>query len=157
MSVTTHDSNETLNGLIETCKDGQEGYRAAAEGAKSPDLKRLLNELSLERAQFAGDLQSEVTRLGGDPAKSGTTGGALHRGWLNIKKAVAGSSDHAILEECERAEDAAIHNYREALAKDMPSDLRSIIERQYVQIQKDHHQVRTLRDTGMAAAGQASI
>lgn len=147
MTATTHDFNETLNDLVETCKDGQEGYRTAAEGAKSPELKRLLDELSLERSRFAGDLQSEVIHLGGDPAKSGTTGGALHRGWLNIKKAVTGSSDHAILEECERGEDAAVHNYREALAKDLPSDLRSIVEGQYVQIQKDHRQVRELRDT----------
>jgi len=60
---------------------------------------------------------------------------------------VTGSSDHAILEECERGEDAAIHNYREALSKELPGDLRSIIERQYVQIQKDYRQVRELHDT----------
>lgn len=149
MTDTAHECLEILNNLVETCKDGQKGYRTAAEGVKSPDLKRLLNELSLERARFAGDLQGEVTRLGGDPAKSGSTGGALHRGWLNLKKAVTGSSDHAILEECERGEDSAIQDYRKALSKELPSDLRSIVERQYVQIQKDHHHVRTLRDTAV--------
>ncbi|MGH9613193.1 MAG: DUF2383 domain-containing protein, partial [Bryobacteraceae bacterium] len=58
MTATTHDFNETLNDLVETCKDSQKGYRTAAEGAKSPELKQLLDELSLERARFAGDLQS---------------------------------------------------------------------------------------------------
>ena len=57
----------TLNNLIETCKDGQDGFRQAAEGVKHTELKTLFLTYAQQRAQFAGELQSEVHRLGGTP------------------------------------------------------------------------------------------
>src|SRR3982751_6516084 len=78
----------TLNGLIETCKDGQNGFKEAAEGVERSDLKSLFYEFAQQRAQFAGELQSLVTSLGGDPENSGSTLAALHRGWINIKSVV---------------------------------------------------------------------
>ncbi len=68
----------TLNDLIETCKDSQQGFHAAAEKVKDPDIHTLFLGLYLQRAEFAGDLQAEVTRIGGDPATSGSTFAAIH-------------------------------------------------------------------------------
>ena len=85
----------TINGLIETLKDGQEGFKQAAEAVKDPSLKSLFNEFSLQRSKFAGELQSQVINLGEpDPEKDSSTSGALHRAWINIKSAITSGDDH---------------------------------------------------------------
>ena len=53
-----------LNNLIESCRDGQAGFKEAAEYAESPELKTFFRQESLERAQFVGDLQQQVQALG---------------------------------------------------------------------------------------------
>lgn len=134
----------TLNNLIETCKDGQNGFQTAADGVKNSELKTLFSSYSMQRAKFAGELQNEVRRLGGDPEKSGSTAAALHRGWIDIKSAVTGQDESSIVAECERGEDSAVSNYKDALKEDLPADVRAIVERQYEQVQEAHDRIRAL-------------
>jgi uncharacterized protein (TIGR02284 family) len=136
----------TLNNLIETCKDGQEGFQQAAEGVKDSSLKSLFYEYSQQRAQFVGELQGLVRELGGEPETSSSVAGALHRGWINIKSAVTGQDDAAILNECERGEDIAKNAYKDALAADLPSNVTSVIQEQATQVQQAHDRIRGLRD-----------
>ena len=145
-SASTKDYISTLNNLIETCKDGEQGFRKDAENVKRSDLRTLFSEYATQRSQFASELQMEVTRLGGDAEKSGSVSGALHRGWMNVKGAVTSKDDHSILEEAERGEDSAVKNYQEALGEDLPRDLRAIVEKQYQWIQQAHQRIRSLRD-----------
>jgi len=137
----------TLNGLIETCKDGQEGFQTAAEGVERSDLKTLFYEFSQQRAEFAGVLQELVRSLGGDPEQSGSTSGALHRGWMDIKSAITGQDDEAILNECERGEDSAKDAYREAMEMKLPANIADIISQQSQAILAAHNRIRSLRDS----------
>src|ERR1041385_7939557 len=98
-TLSNDDVISTLNELIETCKDGQEGFRQAAEGVERSDIKSLFFEFSQQRGHFATELQSIVPKLDGDPATSGSTAGALHRGWINLKSAITGKDEQAILNE----------------------------------------------------------
>ena len=152
-SASTKDYISTLNNLIESCKDGEQGFQKAAEDVKNSNLQSLFNEFARQRANFAGELQVQVAKLGGEPEKGGSVGGAMHRGWMDVKSAVAGKDDHAILEEAERGEDAAVRAYQDALSQDLPTDLRAIVEQEYQLVQKAHNQIRALRDdtadTGM--------
>ncbi|MDT7542818.1 MAG: hypothetical protein QOE33_2722 [Acidobacteriota bacterium] len=134
-----------LNNLIETCKDGQDGFRTAAEGVSRPDLKTLFNTFSQQRAQFGAELQNEVLRLGGDPEKTGSVAASLHRGWIDIKSAVTGKNDNAVIAECERGEDSAVKNYEEA-ARDqsLPANLSEIVARQYAAVKEAHDRIRSL-------------
>ena len=141
-----------LNNLIETCKDGQNGFQTAAEGVKRSDVKTLFGQYSQQRAKFAGELQAEVLRLGGDPTETGSVAATLHRGWIDIKSAVTGQDENAVISECARGEDAAVANYQDALANEnLPTDIRSIIERQSAQVKEAHDRIRNLEratDTG---------
>lgn len=145
-SIDNDDVISSLNGLIETCKDGQEGFKEAAEGVDRSDLKSLFYEFSQQRAQFAGELQSIVQQLGGDPEKSGSFSGAIHRGWINIKSAVTGKDEASILNECERGEDSAKKTYKDALESALPTNILETVQAQYQAILSAHDRVKALRD-----------
>src|SRR5436190_5626865 len=113
----------TLNNLIETCRDGQTGFQSAVEGVTTPSLKEMFFQYAQQRSLFVSELQGEVRALGGDPQTTGSVAAALHRGWINIKSAVTGKNEHSILEECERGEDSALKNYREALNENLPPSI----------------------------------
>src|SRR5437879_8945859 len=137
----------TINDLIETLKDGQEGFRQAAEAVADPKLKSLFNEYSLQRARFAGELQSQAVALGeSKPEDSGSSAGAMHRAWINLESAIAKHEDHAILAECERGEDSAVKEYQEALEIDAPAPLREVILREYGDVKNAHDRIKQLRD-----------
>ena len=149
----TNDIRSTLNDLIETLKDGEEGFRTSADNLKNAALRAQFQSFANQRSQFASELQSLVAGIGGKAETSGSTGGALHRGWIEMKSAITGNNDHAILAEAEKGEDAAVKNYREALSKDLPSDIRTVIERQYRDVQAAHQTVRALRDGSSMTSG----
>jgi uncharacterized protein (TIGR02284 family) len=147
-----------LNNLIETCKDGQDGFQTAAEGVKRSDFKSLFYQYSQQRAQFAGELQAEVGRLGGEAEKTGSVAATLHRGWINIKSAVTGEDETAVLAECERGEDSAVSNYKDALADaNLPSDVRAIVERQYAQVREAHDRIRNLEHATETGGGANTV
>ena len=50
-SISNDDVISTINNLIETCKDGQEGFQQAAEGVQNSQLKSLFYEFGQQRAQ----------------------------------------------------------------------------------------------------------
>jgi uncharacterized protein (TIGR02284 family) len=134
----------TLNGLVETCRDGQEGFRSAAEGVADEELRGLFLEYSRQRASFAGELQAEVRRLGGEPETGGSVAAALHRGWIDIKAAVTGADERSVLSECERGEAAALASYRAALGTDMPAGVRAAVERQFAEVNDAQDRISSL-------------
>src|SRR5689334_810739 len=110
MAVNREEIINCINDLIETCRDGEKGFRAAAEHIKNDNLKTYFGRCSYQRAQFASELQSEVRHLGGNAENGGSVSGAFHRGWMNIKSAILGG-DESILSECEWGEESALRNY----------------------------------------------
>ena len=152
MATDTDDVISTLNNLIETCKDGQNGFQTAADGVKNSELKTLFHTYAQQRAQFSGELQSEVRRLGGDPENTGSVAASLHRGWINIKSAVTGEDEGAVIAECERGEDSAVRNYKDALSENLPENIRSIVQSQYTQVQEAHDRIRSLERASSTGA-----
>ena len=137
----------TINGLIETLKDGEKGFREAAEAVKDPQLKSLFQEYSQQRHRFASELQTEAQTLGEfKPETSSSAAGAMHRAWINLKSAVTSGDDKAILSECERGEDSAVHEYQDAMEDGLTGTARDIVARQFTEIKSAHDRVRNLRD-----------
>ena len=146
MATTNEDCIKILNDLIETCKDGANGFKEASEGVTDADVKALFLQYSTQRATFASELQAEVTALGGDPETSGTTAASLHRGWINIKSAIVGNDRKAVLEECERGEDHAKAAYEKASKGCLTGNPASVVARQQSAVQEAHDRVKALRD-----------
>ena len=139
--------NTVLNNLIETLKDGQEGFKQAAEGVSDPKLKSLFRDYSDQRSRFATVLQSEARRQGEtEPETTSSAAGALHRGWINLKSAITGGDEHAILAECERGEDSAVEEYKKALNDALSPAARELVSLQCPEIKVAHDRIRTLRD-----------
>ena len=143
----------TLNDLIETCKDGEYGFRTSAEHVKSPELRTLFTTRADDCQHGARELQTLIVQLGGKPDEGGSATGAMHRGWVAVRGTLQGYSDQAMLEECERGEDAAMARYRDALKEDLPENVRSLVQRQYDGVKRNHDQIRTLRDRVKNIAG----
>ena len=137
----------TLNGLIAICKDGEAGFKEAADGVTRTDLKSLFQEFSAQRAIFAGELQTLVQTLGGDPETSGNVSAMVHRAWIGIKAAVTGKDEGAILNECEMGEDYAKKAYNEALEQTLPDYVLETVQNQYTAVLSAHDRIKALRDT----------
>ncbi|MDR0225423.1 MAG: PA2169 family four-helix-bundle protein [Burkholderiaceae bacterium] len=143
---------QVLDELRESCRDGEYGFRTCAENADSADLQDLLQRHSAECATAAQELEAELHRMGKQPSSGGTITGALHRGWVSVKTAFTSRDDKAVLEECERGEDAAVAQYRKALKQPLPAAVRALVERQARGAQRNHDQVRDLRNRLRAAS-----
>ena len=154
MSNTLSETISTLNTLIETCKDGQEGFRLAAEGITGDEnLKDFLFSCSLQRSKFAGVLQSEVIAMGQPgPSDASTVSSALHRGWIRLQTVLTGNDNHAILAECERGEDSAVKSYRLALADDsLGTAAKALVQTQHDAVLAAHNDIKKLRDDSTRA------
>jgi uncharacterized protein (TIGR02284 family) len=137
----------TINGLIETLKDGEKGFKEASEAVKDPQLRSLFQQYSQQRHRFASELQAQAQTLGElKPEKSSSTAGAMHRAWINLKSAVTSGDDKAILSECERGEDSAVHEYQEAMNDGLTGTAREVVVRQFTEIKSAHDRVKQLRD-----------
>lgn len=142
----------TLNTLIQTCRDGRDGFKTAAEGVSDAGLKELFEGYSRQRASFAGELQDEVRRLGGEAAETGSITGSIHRGWLGLRAALTGADERAVLAECERGEESALAAYRAALGVDMPAVVRTAVERQFAEVKEARERIRALERASGAGA-----
>jgi uncharacterized protein (TIGR02284 family) len=137
---------DTLNHLLESCRDGEYGFTECAEHVKAQDIKTLLLRHADECRGAAAELTSQIRQLGGEIDKGGTVTGAMHRGWVSVRRVLSGYTDLAMLKECERGEDAAVARYRAALKENLPPSVRSLVERQAQGAQRNHDQVKALRD-----------
>jgi uncharacterized protein (TIGR02284 family) len=145
---------ETLNDLLENSRDGELGFKEAAQHSRTADLKALLERRAAHCRAAAEELQAQIARLGGKPDERGTVSGAAHRVWLNIRSLFGGASDETILSECERGEDAAVARYRKALKQNLPADIHALVLRQFEGAQRNHDMIKALRDRASASTAE---
>jgi uncharacterized protein (TIGR02284 family) len=134
--MTVEDTISHLNSLIETNRNGELGYAEAAKLAKDTRLQTVFAGYSRERAGFVRALQAEVKKLGGTPAESGTVGGAMFRGWIELKSAVTLGSGGAILAACETGEDSAWTHYKHVVDSDISGESRAMVDKQWEKVKE---------------------
>jgi uncharacterized protein (TIGR02284 family) len=139
------DAISVLNRLIETGRDAIDGFKTGADSVRDPALKRLFDTYAQQRAEFVRELEEEVRRLGGTPQRRGSAGGALHRALMNIRAAVSGGDEHAVIVEAERGENVARTAYEEASSQAaLPEDVRNVIARQAMRVRETYDSLRDL-------------
>lgn len=140
------ETKRVLTSLINTLQDSQKGFADIGEHLKDETLKRYFLAESLKRANFRAELENELHREGvKDVKESGTTAGAIHRVWGDLK-AKLGGGDHTLLETAEQGEDQAKKAYQDALEQDLPAPVRQLISEQQAHILTSHDYVRDHRD-----------
>ena len=151
---------ETLNDLLENARDGELGFREAAEHTKTASLSAVFGRRADTCRDAAAELQDRIVRLGGKVNEGGSVTGAAHRVWVHIRGLLGGSSDESMLNECERGEDAALARYRKALKQNLPEDVHAMVRRQFEGAQRNHDMIKALRDKvraeNKARAGDAA-
>jgi uncharacterized protein (TIGR02284 family) len=137
---------DTLNTLIETSRDGDNGFTACAEDTKDASNRAYFTICATRCREAVRNLAELVTVHGGTPEQSGSLLAPVERAWLNLRAAISSNSDLAILEECERAEDIALRAYQRALEEELPRDVRAVVQLQRNGAQENHDRVRAMRD-----------
>jgi uncharacterized protein (TIGR02284 family) len=150
--VTTMDTDsigDVLQDLIETLEDGRKGFAQSAEKlaeAGRNDLAERMREFSNQRTRYSAELRSLATGQGIMIEEDGSIAGAVHRGWIAVKDAVSSNEVGAVLGAAETGEDAATKQYRDALAAELPPQIRAVVAEQAIAIEAAHDEVRALRD-----------
>jgi uncharacterized protein (TIGR02284 family) len=140
-----NDEVSVVETLSSTLNDSVNGYREAAGHAEAPELKQLFGEMADERSRAAEELRSEVQRLGGKPDSDGSTAGYLHQRFLDLKSAITGRDDQAIVDEVERGEDYLKEKFEIALRGGLSGEARSKVDRVFQSVRQGHDRVSALK------------
>lgn len=143
----------TLNSLIATTIDSINGYQESADAVESAQFRELFQQLGRDRQQVLPKLQAEVARLGGNPEDDGTTLAAAHRAFVDLKSAITGRDDKAVINEVERGEDHIKEKFETAMADTQVSEqTRAAIREAYESVRRGHDRVRDLKHALEGAA-----
>lgn len=144
----SQDAKVTKN-IIQVLEDGKLGFADAAEklaDSDRADLAPKFHEFAQQRAGFAAELEKMAAAYGDDIDESGSVKGTIHRGWMSLKDALAGSDPDGVLDAAEQGEDHAVGEYREAIEADISSELKDVLSRQMAAVEAAHNQVKALRN-----------
>lgn len=149
------DEISTLNTLIATTIDSINGYENSAQDVKNSRFREIFRQRADERQRVVEELRSEVRRLGGNPEDSGSFMGKTHQRFEDLKSAITGGDDKAIIDEVERGEDYLKEKFESALDSDtLRGEARSVVERCYQSVRSGHDQMSQLKH-GMEAPSHA--
>jgi uncharacterized protein (TIGR02284 family) len=124
--------------------DSITGYEDSASNVENERLREIFRQRATERQQVVEDLRGEVRRLGGTPEDSGTFLGKAHQRFEDLKAAITGRDEQAIVNEVERGEDYIKGKYEAAL-NELTGDSRSVVERAYQSVREGHDQISALK------------
>ena len=145
----------TLNTLIATTIDSITGYEDSAQNIDNERFREIFRQRANERQQVVEQLRAEVRRLGGNPEDDGSFLGKAHQRFEDLKAAITGRDEKAIINEVERDEDYLKDKFEAALNSDeLTGESRSVVERCYQSVRSGHDQMSQLKH-GMEASPQA--
>ena len=147
--MTEHDKNTTtLNTLIATLLDSVDGYTQAAQACDNRELAERFGPRARERQSAVAGLQAAVARLGGNPEDDGTVLAGAHRMFLNLKAAVTGRDDQAILNEVERGEDYLKEKFEAAMRNvALAPEARAAVDTAWTSVKAGHDEMSQLKHT----------
>ena len=135
-----------LNTLIGTLVDSVEGYQKAAADTENTRYAEMFNQRARERHRAIRNQQRGGPRRGGEPEDDGTTTGAVHRGWMNLKEAVLGQDDETIVKTVEEGEDYLKNKFETVLNNtDLPAEAQTAVQEAWQSVKAGHDQMSQLK------------
>ena len=140
------ESISTLNTLIATTIDSVTGYEDSAQNIHDERLREVFRSRADERQQVVEQLRGEVRRLGGDPEEGGSFLGKAHQRFEDLKAAITGRDEKAIINEVERGEDYLKEKWQAALQSgNLHGETHDLVERSYQSVKQGHDQISQLK------------
>jgi uncharacterized protein (TIGR02284 family) len=134
----------TINDLIATCRDSEEGFSKAAKGVHSDHLRSRFTGIARQRADFADELAEQLSAMGGEPAVSGHQSGIQHRSWRELETSIRPKDDASFLRECEVGEENTLRHYDHAESQELPAEARSAVQRHRLAIEQTLLELKNL-------------
>ena len=140
------DEISTLNTLIATTIDSVNGYEDSAQNIDNERFREIFRERASERQEVVQRLREEVRQLGGNPEDDGSFMGKAHQRFEDLKAAITGRDEKAIINEVERGEDYLKEKFQAALQSgDLKGESHDIVERCYQSVKSGHDQISQLK------------
>jgi uncharacterized protein (TIGR02284 family) len=135
-------SNDILNDLVSTARDGQEFYEHAATKVKDPQLKTLFKRIARVKSDIVQGLSNEVRSSGDEPATSGTWHGDFNRFYGEVR-AMLGRKDFAYVAQLEESEDQLVKAFDRAMnSEETTPHARSVIAAFLPEVRECHDTMR---------------
>jgi uncharacterized protein (TIGR02284 family) len=145
MALSQEETIDVLNGLLEFCYDGKEGFLTAASNAERSDVILAFQARAQRFDEAAAELYTAIRHLGGHPVEHGHAEARLHRGWIHLRALTAKKGDDAVIAEVERGENEARRRYRHAAGLALRPDLHDLVVDQLQAVEENLARVRMLR------------
>jgi uncharacterized protein (TIGR02284 family) len=145
MDTSQEKAVKVLNGLIEITLDSANGYKEAAENARDGQLKTMFAERARRRSELSRELQGEVRSFGGEPQDDQSLMGKAHNKFVDLKNALTGGSEKAVVDEVERGEDMIKAKFERAMDDELPATTRMLVSRACEDIRRDHDEISALK------------
>jgi uncharacterized protein (TIGR02284 family) len=154
MRTQVHTLHHTLEKVYRIAEAGEKGFATAAVNMPNPALKIICKLYAQQRMNFKTQLLEEMRRLGATSRPGASIPGAIHRGRVAIFAGMASGAgqERIILKEAALGERVAVRTYQEALTKELPTQTRQLLERQFADVRQVSEQIHCLRDDAQQRA-----
>lgn len=132
-----------FNALIRRGIDLRALYRDASAQAREPGLRVVLGENASALDQVIADLQRQVARFGGTPARHGRLGGIARRQLIEWLLPDTPRRDTAWIARLAHGEAALVHAFEEGMQRATP-EAALVLRRQLPRLQGIHLDMHSL-------------
>lgn len=119
---------DTLTHLAQVDIDAIHAYSQAIERSEDEDLASVLSAFRDDHRRHVDDLGAEIRKLGGDPPVQPDTTGFVIEGFTAVAASAGTAAALAAMESNEIVTNDAYHS---ALTEDLPSEISSLLLRNY--------------------------
>jgi uncharacterized protein (TIGR02284 family) len=146
MATASERITDVLRELTEFINDRREGYERAAKESKNPDFQAYYRDLANQSQDWASDLNQITQQYGGRAETDTTVKGKFYRGWMDVKAALTGNDEKAIIDNNLYGEEWALKAYNDALDNnELPMDIRQLVERQRQSSQQTYNRLQQMK------------
>lgn len=133
----------TIERAVKTLRDGIDGFRTAAVEVDNPALAALFNEMAETRQEAHDNVVTVLAGTGANiPTESSTIAGAMHRGWMQVKGALAG--DDAIISAALTGENEAASDLAQAMESTSTPEVEEALRRAMLDVERARDRLDSL-------------